>query len=130
MLLVSPMWALIFGVCGLYGGYGQRGRLSELGRTVVAVAGGVMTLIVVDYMKLGTVFPSRAVPLLAFVIGIVFVTIGRKIVRSVARALFVQGRGLHNVIVVGVGAMGSSNNRQAEVVCIVFPAMRILSEPA
>jgi exopolysaccharide biosynthesis polyprenyl glycosylphosphotransferase len=103
MLLVSPMWALIFGVCGLYGGYGQRGRLSELGRTVVAVAGGVMTLIVVDYMKLGTVFPSRAVPLLAFVTGIVFVTIGRKIVRSVARALFVQGRGLHNVVVVGVG---------------------------
>jgi exopolysaccharide production protein ExoY len=103
MLLVSPMWPLIFGVCGLYGGYGQRGRLSELGRTVVAGAGGVMTLIVVDYMKLGTVFPSRAVPLLAFVLGFVSVTIGRYLVRSVARAIFVRGRGLHNVVVVGVG---------------------------
>jgi hypothetical protein len=28
MLLVSPMWPLIFGVCGLYRCYVQRGRLS------------------------------------------------------------------------------------------------------
>jgi exopolysaccharide biosynthesis polyprenyl glycosylphosphotransferase len=103
MLVVSPMWPFIFGVCGLYGSYGQRVRLSELGRTVVAVAGGVMTLIVIDYMRLGTVFPSRAVPLLAFVLGFVSVTIGRYLVRSAARALFAKGRGLQNVVVVGVG---------------------------
>jgi hypothetical protein len=81
----------------------MRQGMTNTAACVVAVDGGAMTLIVIDYTKLGTVFPSRAVPFLAFARGIVFVTIGRKVVRSAARALFVQGRGLHNVVIVGVG---------------------------
>lgn len=103
MLAVMPGWALIFGVCGLYGSYQDRKLAADFARVIVAVAGGVMTLIVVDYARLGAVFPSRSVPFIAYGLGVAFVMIGRLGMQTAARELFARGVGLHNVIAVGVG---------------------------
>ena len=101
---IAPLWVAIFALCGLYSVRQDRGRVSEFGRVVVAVSGGVMFLIVLDYMQQrAPLFPGRAVPVYALGLGIVFVLACRQLVRLGMHAIFVSGRGLHNVILIGTG---------------------------
>ena len=104
--IIAPLWILVFAVCGLYSTYLTNRRVSEITRIVVAVFGGVMTLIVWDYLSPAThLFPSRSVPVWAVLYGVVFVLVGRFIVRYLMRAFFANGFGLHNVVLIGTGEM-------------------------
>lgn len=99
-----PLWILVFAVCGLYSMRVDGSRVNEVGRVMAAVFGGVMVLMSVDYLSLDVrIFPSRSVPLIAFVVGIPLVVLGRQLVRQAMQDLFLHGRGLHNVILIGTG---------------------------
>jgi exopolysaccharide biosynthesis polyprenyl glycosylphosphotransferase len=102
-ILVLPIWIIIFALCGLYNLSNLRGRLSEFGKVVVAVSGGVMVLIILDFFSKQPLFPSKAVPIYAYGFGIVFVTFGRVVVRAIQRSLFRYGIGVHRVLLVGSG---------------------------
>ena len=108
VLATIPLWVLIFGICGLYRVQVNGGRVSEVGRVIVAVTGGVMLLTSVAYLSYGeAIFPSRSVPLFAMLIGIPLVVFGRQVVRVVMRNLFSRGRALRNVVLVGTGPMAA-----------------------
>jgi exopolysaccharide biosynthesis polyprenyl glycosylphosphotransferase len=116
VLAIVPLWVLVFGVCGLYSSHlnrSDRHHVSELTRIVVAVAGGVMCLIVWDYLSPNTrLFPSRSVPVWAIVYGVGLVLLGRILVRLVARTFLASGFGLHNVILVGTGVFAQQIARE------------------
>src|SRR5450755_4405577 len=101
MASITPLWITIFAICGLYHVRVHGGRVSEVGRVIAAVFGGVMLLISVDYYNFKSeLFPSHAVPVIALLIGILLVVLERQVVRGVMRTMFGLGRGLHNVILI------------------------------
>jgi exopolysaccharide biosynthesis polyprenyl glycosylphosphotransferase len=101
---LTPLWILFFGLGGLYSVKQDRGRASELGRVFAVVTAGVMMLIVLDYMRfLGPIFPGRSVPGYSLALGTVFVFVCRQFVRRMLRLAWARGRGLRNVVLVGLG---------------------------
>ena len=103
-ILVLPIWILIFAFSGLYSLSNLRGRLDELGRIFVAVSGGVMTLILLDFFqKTQPLFPSKSVPIYAYGIGFFLVVFARTIMRLIQRSLFRYGIGVHQTLMIGSG---------------------------
>ncbi len=102
-LLVLPVWIIIFALSGLYGLSGLRGRWEEYGKVFLAVSGGVMFLILLDFVWRQPLFPSKAVPVYAYGFGLLFVLLGRSLIRSLQRWLFRFGIGVHRSLVVGSG---------------------------
>src|SRR3954465_13878528 len=58
-ILVMPVWILIFALSGLYNQSNLRGRLQELGKIFIGVSGGVMFMILLDFLSHTPLFPSR-----------------------------------------------------------------------
>ena len=104
-LFVLPIWIIIFAFVGLYSQSNLRARLSEIGKIIVAVSGGVMVLIILDFFSKTPIFPSKAVPIYAYGFGLVFVITARIIVRAVQRWLFRFGIGVHYVLLIGSGEL-------------------------
>lgn len=102
-LLIIPIWILIFALSGLYNQSNLRSRIEELGKIFVGVSGGVMFMIVVDFVSRQPVFPSKAMPIYAYGIALVAVALGRELVRGLQRGLFRRGVGVHRTVVVGSG---------------------------
>jgi exopolysaccharide biosynthesis polyprenyl glycosylphosphotransferase len=106
ILLVSlPFLILIFALAGLYSQSSLRGRFSELGKVFVAVSGGVMFMILYDFMQAQPIFPSKAVPIYAYGLGLLFVWTARLVVRQLQRTLFKVGIGVHQALLVGSGPL-------------------------
>lgn len=103
ILVLVPVWIFIFALSGLYAQTNLRGRWSELGKIFVAVSGGVMFTILLDFIQPVSLFPSKAVPIYAYGLGLVFVTFARNVVRVVQQSLFVFGIGSQRTILVGSG---------------------------
>lgn len=102
-LLIIPVWILIFALSGLYSQSGRRSRWAELGKIFVAVSGGTMFLILVDFVSKQPIFPAKAIPIYGYGLSFAFVAIGRQIVRTVQRSLFGFGIGIYRVLLVGSG---------------------------
>ena len=104
-LLIIPFWILFFALSGLYNQSSLRSRVGEIGRTFVAVSAGVMFMIVVDFVSKTPLFPSKAVPIYAYGISLITVTLGRAIVRGLQRSLFRLGIGTYKSVIVGSGPL-------------------------
>ncbi len=104
-LLVLPIWIVIFAFVGLYSQSNLRARLSEIGKIIVAVSGGVMVLIILDFLSRTPIFPSKAVPIYAYGFGLILVITARIIVRAVQRSLFRYGIGVHRMLLIGSGEL-------------------------
>lgn len=102
-LVIVPVWMLIFALSGLYNLSGLRGRANELGKIFVAVSGGTMFLILIDFASKQPIFPAKAVPIYGYLISLLLVVTGRQLVRGAQRSLFSFGIGLHQALVVGSG---------------------------
>jgi len=103
ILILLPAWILIFALSGLYSQSSLRGRLDEIGKVFVAVSGGVMFTILLDFLQPQSLFPSKAVPIYAYGLGLIFVLLARTIVRGIQRWLFNFGVGVHNIYIIGSG---------------------------
>jgi exopolysaccharide biosynthesis polyprenyl glycosylphosphotransferase len=103
LLILLPLWIIIFALSGLYAQSSLRGRLAEIGKVFVAVSGGVMLSILLDFFQTQSLFPSKAVPIYAYGLGLLFVLTSRYFVRIVQRWLFQFGIGVHNTVIIGSG---------------------------
>jgi exopolysaccharide biosynthesis polyprenyl glycosylphosphotransferase len=103
ILILLPVWILIFALSGLYSQSNLRGRLDEIGKVFVAVSGGVMFSILLDFLQPTSFFPSKAVPIYAYGLGLVFVLFSRTVIRTLQRWLFNFGIGVHNTLIIGSG---------------------------
>jgi len=105
VLILLPVWIFIFALSGLYTQTSLRGRFDELGKVFVAVSGGVMFSILLDFFHTTPLFPSKAVPIYAWGLGLVFVLTARMVVRGLQRWLFRFGVGVHNAVIIGSGEL-------------------------
>jgi exopolysaccharide biosynthesis polyprenyl glycosylphosphotransferase len=64
-----------------------------------------MFTILLDFFQSAPLFPSKAVPIYAYGLGLVFVLVSRTIVRAAQRWLFNFNVGVHQVIIVGSGQL-------------------------
>lgn len=112
ILILVPVWIFIFALSGLYSQTNLRNRWSELGKVFVAVSGGVMITILLDFMQTTSLFPSKAVPIYAYGLGLVLVAIARFTVRALQRWLFNFGVGVQNAIIVGSGVVAQQIQRE------------------
>ena len=102
-LVILPIWIIIFALSGLYNLSSLRGRLEELGKIFVAVSGGTMSLILIDFFSRQPIFPAKAIPIYGYGFSLVFVVLGRQLVRLFQRYLFKYDIGVHRVLLVGSG---------------------------
>ena len=104
MLVLLPVWILFFALSGLYHLQSTRSRFEEFGRILVATAGGVMFLILVDFVSQNPIIPSKSVPVYGFVFTFFLIVIARQIIRATQRFLWRFGVGVHNVFVIGTSS--------------------------
>lgn len=101
MLIVLPVWILIFALAGLYNLQSTRSKFAEIGRIFMATAGGVMFLILAEFVSPQAIFPSKAVPVYGFIFAFIFITTARLVVGSFQQYLFRFGIGRRSVLVIG-----------------------------
>jgi exopolysaccharide biosynthesis polyprenyl glycosylphosphotransferase len=116
ILIVLPVWILIFALSGLYNQSSLRGRLDEMGKVFVAVSGGVMFTILLDFVQTKPLFPSKSVPVYAYGLGLLFVITARIVVGALQKWLFNFGIGVHNAVIIGSGELAQSIARD-----LMFP---------
>jgi exopolysaccharide biosynthesis polyprenyl glycosylphosphotransferase len=103
LLMVSvkilPVLIIIFALLGLYNLKGTRKFISEFGKVVVGNSLGLLIIMLLFFFD-QTIFPSRFIILATWILGIIYVIIGRAILKTLQLFLFKNGFGLHRLIVV------------------------------
>jgi len=103
LLIFLPLWIVIFAALGLYSLRSDRGNWIDFGKIVVACSAGVMALIVVDFLSANPIFPAKIIPIYGFVFALLFVSLGRIIMKLIQRLLASYGIGVYRVLFVGSG---------------------------
>lgn len=99
-LIAAFIWVAIFAIAGLYRRKVTDSWLSEAGRVVAGCSAGLVSIVLLVFLQ-RELFSSRFIILAAYVFAIVFVLIGRLLVRLLERQLFKWGYGSHRVAVIG-----------------------------
>ncbi len=100
LLIVGAVFVLVFALSGLYSIKGTRRAADEYARVFVACSAAFMLLLVIIFFQ-RELFSSRFIILSGYVLAIIFVILGRILVRAIQRSLFKKGIGIHNVIIIG-----------------------------
>ncbi|HEV8601038.1 MAG TPA: sugar transferase [Patescibacteria group bacterium] len=102
LFLVSPLIIAIFALSGLYNLKGTRRITSELTKIALAISSGLLAVVVLFFFN-QTVFPSRLIILLSWALAIVFVSLGRIILRIIQIRSLKRGIGLHRLVIIDGG---------------------------
>ncbi len=90
---------LLFAGFGLYNLRGTRQFSREFGKIVSALSAGFLILVLVFFFN-QRVFASRLIVLIGFILGAIFVLLGRSILKAVQVAYLKRGYGLHRLVVI------------------------------
>ncbi len=100
-LYIIPFWILFFAISGLYKLKITRHVVEEFFKVGIASSAGLMAIIVYMFFR-GEAFDSRFIILIAWVLGILFVILGRFIARRVQSYLASKKNvGVHRVLIIG-----------------------------
>lgn len=105
LLKIIPILVIVFALLGLYKLRGTRRFIHEFNRVLVGTSLG-MVFVLVSFFFDQTIFPSRFIILSAWALGIIFVLLGRFILKLAQEYFFKRGYGLHNLVVID----GSGND--------------------
>jgi len=100
VFLVILIWLFIFAFAGLYAIKSGRKFSEEFAKIFLACSTGVLALIVAIFIK-RELFSSRFIILTAWLLSIVYVTIGRIIIYQIQKYLLKQGLGAKRIIIIG-----------------------------
>ncbi len=109
MWLIAVIWLVSFAIAGLYSMSSARRPIEEIGRIILGCSTAVMFLMFIFFFS-RNLFDSRFIILAGWVFSIVFIIIGRGIVRFIQRRLYFVGVGVHQVVIIG----GSDLSREVE----------------
>lgn len=98
--IFSCIWAVIYGIVGLYTMEGPKNWLKETTNIIIGSSAGLM--MVVGWLFITrTQFFSRLVILYSWLLSIVLVVVGRWLIRFVQRQLHKSGIGVHRLMIIG-----------------------------
>lgn len=100
--VVSSVIILVLATQGLYRLQVTRRMLDEFTRIFAGITTGFMIIIVYIFLS-AELFQSRFIVLAAYVLAIIFVTLGRIIVKRTQQTLLMHGMGIHRVVLAGNG---------------------------
>jgi exopolysaccharide biosynthesis polyprenyl glycosylphosphotransferase len=100
LLWLVPVFLLTFAAARLYINLRDRRFIDELFRVILAISTATLALIVVLFFS-QELETSRFVVIAGWIAAILFVTLGRFVMRQVERAAFRRGRNVNRVIIVG-----------------------------
>lgn len=101
VVVIGLVWLVIFAIGGLYNLRRSQRVVDELYRSFLSVSAGTMAVIIFIFLRRELFFSSRFIILATWIFGIIFVTLGRFIVRRIQVGLYQRGIGIHRVVVVG-----------------------------
>lgn len=110
---VIPILLIVFASLGLYKLRGTRRFIHEFNRIFVGTSLGMLFAIVLFFFD-QSIFPSRFIILTAWALGVIFILIGRIVLKRIQEAMFHRGYGLHRLIV--IGGAGNGSNSEAGVI--------------
>lgn len=100
-VLLFPIWLIINGALGLYAKRIYEKRLPELGRLLIGAFIGILVIIGFDFLREETIFPARLVPVYAFLLAFLLLSVFRNILWLIRRYMFRYGYGVRGVMVIG-----------------------------
>ncbi|MFA5029334.1 MAG: sugar transferase [Patescibacteria group bacterium] len=104
LFLIAFIWLISFALAGLYSMRGTRRTIDEISKIVLGCSTAVMILMFVFFFS-RNLFDSRFIILAGWLFSIIFILIGRGLVRTVQRRLYGFNIGTHRVIIIGKGAV-------------------------
>jgi len=99
ILLPAFLLLIIFAVIGLYNQRSTRSFTVEIGRVATAVSAGLMLVVLLFFFD-RSLFPSRLIILMSWVLVIALVSLARGILLLVQRRMMADGFGRHRLVVV------------------------------
>jgi exopolysaccharide biosynthesis polyprenyl glycosylphosphotransferase len=109
LFLVSPIIIALLALAGLYNLKGTRRISSELLKIVLSTSSGLLAVVILFFFN-QTVFPSRIIILLTWLLAIVLISTGRIILRSIQVRMLKNGIGLHRLVVIDSPENKKSND--------------------
>ncbi|MFH1354118.1 MAG: sugar transferase [bacterium] len=103
--IVAAAIVVIFALQGLYSMQATRKLREELARIFAGISMGMMGVIVYIFLS-AELFQSRFILLAAYVLGLVFVSLGRWLVRKLQQIMLQRGYGVYQVVLIGNGRFG------------------------
>lgn len=102
VVVVAGIWIVVFAIAGLYSQRSTRKFFQEVSKVVLAGSAAIMVVIILIFLR-RELFSSRFIVLAGWVLGMVYVMVGRTVVRFFQRALLRRNIGAHRVVLVGKG---------------------------
>src|SRR3989344_296518 len=96
---ISPLLILLFASAGLYNLKGTRKISRELLKIILTVSVGLLVVVILFFFN-QTVFPSRLIILLTWVLTILLISLGRMVLRLIQVRMLRRGVGLHKLVVI------------------------------
>ncbi|MCK4744772.1 sugar transferase [Candidatus Parcubacteria bacterium] len=103
VLFVSISWILIFAISGLYSVKLNRRLIDQFYKIFTGCSGGMMLILIVIFFS-RELFSSRFIVLAGWIFSIIFVFIGRILIRGIQKIFLKNGIGINNLLVVGDGS--------------------------
>ena len=101
VILVTILFIAIFAISGLYSLKSTTSRIEEFFRVAIASSAGIMSLIVYIFLR-QELFNSRFLVLGGWILTILFVSLGRFLIRHLQKNLVARyDFGIHKVLVIG-----------------------------
>lgn len=100
ILVVVPFWLAIFALLGLYNLKKPRRLVDDIYGAFTGISTGVMGIVMFIFLR-AELFSSRFLVVGTWLLSIVFVVIGRSLIRFTQRRLYKYGYGVHRVVLIG-----------------------------
>ena len=98
--IVALLWLPAFALAGMYNLAAERKHIEELGKVFLGCTTGLIVIVFIIFFR-HELFGSRFIVLFGWVLSIVFVYLGRLIIRYIQRNLFKKGKGIKRVVIIG-----------------------------
>jgi len=98
---LTPIWFIVFILCGLYNPSIYILRSKVYGRLLVVAAIGTMSMVSYEFFAEVDIFPVRVVAIYAFALSFVLLVLAREVLMLIRRRILKSGRGLLNVLIIG-----------------------------
>ncbi|PIT89587.1 hypothetical protein COU23_03200 [Candidatus Kuenenbacteria bacterium CG10_big_fil_rev_8_21_14_0_10_36_11] len=98
--LIALGWIFIFMIAGLYQIAGPKRIFQEIGKIFLACSTGMLAVIVGAFFS-RELFNSRFILLFAWLFSFVFVATARLLILGIQRLLYIKGRGVHKILLIG-----------------------------
>ncbi|MCK5460119.1 sugar transferase, partial [Candidatus Parcubacteria bacterium] len=107
VFFVAISWILIFAISGLYSIKLNRRLIDQFYKIFTGCSGGMMLILIVIFFS-RELFSSRFIVLAGWIFSVIFVFIGRILIRGIQKIFLKKGIGINNLLIVGDGNVADS----------------------